>query len=72
MFRAYVLIIRRLKLYYTASGIITPTGVMVKYWDTYPELHGQQNVKTFFLIKSQQKVSLTRVQYCLSNDLSPS
>ena len=26
MFRAHVLIIRRSNLYYTASGIITPTG----------------------------------------------
>ena len=26
MFRAYVLIIRRSKLYYRASGIITPIG----------------------------------------------
>jgi len=29
MFRAHVLIIRRSKLHYTASGIITPIGVMV-------------------------------------------
>jgi len=29
MFRAEVLTIRRSKLYYTASGIITPTGVMI-------------------------------------------
>ena len=29
MFRAHVLIIRRSKLYYTASGIITPIGVMI-------------------------------------------
>ena len=29
MFRAYVLIVRRSKLYYTASGIITPIGVMI-------------------------------------------
>jgi hypothetical protein len=26
MFRAHVLIVRRSKLYYTASGIITPVG----------------------------------------------
>jgi len=53
MFRAHVLIIRRSKLHYTASGIITPIGVMiqilyiklVKYWDKYIEMHGQQNVK---------------------------
>ena len=29
MFRANVLIIRRSKLYYTASGIITPVGAMI-------------------------------------------
>jgi len=29
MFRALVLIIRRSKLHYTASGIITPTVVMI-------------------------------------------
>jgi len=32
MFRAHVLIIRRSKLYYTASGIITPIGVMIPDW----------------------------------------
>jgi len=50
MFRAYVLFVRRSKLYYTASGIITPIGGrlvhdVVKYWDKYTEMHGQQNVK---------------------------
>jgi len=29
MFQAHVLIIRRSKLHYTASGIITPIGVMI-------------------------------------------
>jgi len=29
MFRAHVLIIRMLKLHYTASGIITPIGVVI-------------------------------------------
>ena len=29
MFSAHVLIIRRSKLYYTASGIIKPVGVMI-------------------------------------------
>ena len=29
MFRAHVLIIRGSKLYYTASGIITPIGMMI-------------------------------------------
>ena len=29
MFRAYVLIVRRSKLNYTASGIITPIDVMI-------------------------------------------
>jgi len=62
MFRAHVLIIRRSKLHYTASGIITPIGVMipeavkqilctkfVKYWNKYTEMHGQQNVKISIL-----------------------
>jgi len=31
MFRAHVLIIRKSKLHYTASGIITPIGVM-QFW----------------------------------------
>jgi len=43
MFRANVLIIRRSKLPYTATGIITPIGVMIP--DKYTEMHGQQNVK---------------------------
>ena len=30
MFRAHALIIRRSKLHYTASGIITPIGVMIQ------------------------------------------
>jgi len=29
MFQAHVFIIRRSKLHYTASGIITPIGVMI-------------------------------------------
>jgi len=29
MFRAHVLIVRRAKLYYTVSGIITSIGVMI-------------------------------------------
>ena len=29
MFRAHVLIVRRAKLYYTVSGIITPIGVTI-------------------------------------------
>ena len=47
MFRAHLLIIRRSKLHYTASGIITPIGVMIPSW-LYTEIHGQQNVKTVF------------------------
>jgi len=34
MFRAHVLIIRWSKLHYTASGIITPIGVMITDDDT--------------------------------------
>jgi len=35
MFRAHVLIIKRSKLYYTASGIITPIGVMISFSITF-------------------------------------
>ena len=54
VFRAHVLIVRRSKLYYTASGIITHTGGLpVHGTATYrcddttgTEMHGQQNIKT--------------------------
>ena len=44
---------QEVKIVYTASGIITPIGgrlvhlfiKLVKYWDKYYEMHGQQNVK---------------------------
>jgi len=46
MFRAHVLIFRRSKLHYTASGIITPIGGrLVHETATYTKMHGQQNVK---------------------------
>ena len=50
MFRAHVLIVRRSKLYYTASGIITPIGGRsvhgtATYIDKYIEMHGQQNIE---------------------------
>jgi len=67
-----VLIIRRSKLLYIASGIITPIGVMiqilciklVKYWDKYTEMHGQQNVK--IKIK-EQRLSTNTLKFCGSN-----
>ena len=40
MFQAHVLIIRRSKLYYTASGNMT-----LKQASGYTEIHGQQNIK---------------------------
>jgi len=49
MFRAHVLIIRRSKLHYAASGIITPTGVKQTFCASswlITEMHSQQNVKT--------------------------
>jgi hypothetical protein len=42
MIRAHVLIVRRAKLYYTASGIITPIGG--RQVDRLRE-DGQQNIK---------------------------
>ena len=50
MFRAHVLIIRRSKLHYTASGIITPIGVMrpeavkCNYHHTYSWLITEINI----------------------------
>jgi len=49
MFRAHVLIIKRLKLHYTASGIITPI-------DKYTEMHDQQNVKICFTCLTKQLI----------------
>ena len=43
MFRAHVLINRRSKLHYTASGVITPIGGRLVH--RLREMHGQQNVK---------------------------
>ena len=51
MFRAHVLIIRKSKLHYTASGIIKPIGGRLRRPHTgasiwlITEMHGQQNVK---------------------------
>ena len=39
MFRAHVFIIRRSKLNYTASGIITPIGVMIPEYVYLMPLH---------------------------------
>ena len=49
-FEHHVLIIRRSKLRYTASGIITPIGGRLVHGlredrDKYTEMHGQQNLK---------------------------
>jgi len=54
MFQAHVLIIRKSKLHYTASGIITPIGDclvhrLVNYWDKYTEMSGQRNVKIKYM-----------------------
>ena len=44
-FEHYVLIIRKSKLYYTASGIVTPVGGRpVHRLRDYTEMHGQQNI----------------------------
>ena len=44
-----MLIIRRSKLYYTASGVITPVGGRpvhrLREDNDYTEMHGQQNMK---------------------------
>jgi len=47
MFRAHVLIIKRSKLHYTASGINKPIGGRLVHGlrDKQSEMHDQQNVK---------------------------
>jgi len=45
MFRAHVLIIRRSKLYYTASGIITPVGMMIPPDDEHMMLETCRGMK---------------------------
>ena len=51
MIRAHVLIIRRSKLHYTnrCDDIVKQILCikLVKYWDKYTEMHGQQNVKMY-------------------------
>ena len=52
MFRAHVLIIKKSKLHYTASGIITPIGgrlihKLVFYSSTITMMHGPINVRYF-------------------------
>jgi len=55
MFRAHVLIIRRSKLHYTASGIITPIS----------EIHGQQTVVKI----SHKNYSPESIVICMSNGI---
>jgi len=64
-----VLIIRRSKLYYAASGIITPVGgrpfhrlredlcIKLVNFQDYTEMHGQQNIKpqNKYIISSNSK-----------------
>jgi len=44
MFRAHVLIIRKSKLHYTASGIVTPIGVMIPDFDLLMMSTGARNM----------------------------
>ena len=70
MFRAHVLIIRRSKLYYTASGIITPVGVTIPEAPRYhPPTHNHNHcqhhfigVLSFWFLKDAR--SLTEVTKC--------
>jgi len=67
MFRAHVLIIRRSKLHYTASGIITPIGGRLVHdfcassWlitENITEMHGQQNVKISTYVPGHNQYTL--------------
>jgi len=68
MFRAHVLIIRRSKLHYTASGIITPIGVMIPE----AEMYGQQNVKICDLLSSLQTICDLKLLETINNVFIPS
>ena len=67
MFRAHVLIVRRAKLYYTVSGIITPIGI-IKFsalsWliliNKYIEMNGQQNIKTYKFVTGPTLIASPR------------
>jgi len=65
MFRAHVLIIRRSKLHYAASGIITPIGGRLVHRDKYTEMHGQQNVKILGVFAKLQKAAISFVMSVL-------
>ena len=61
MFRAHVLIVRRAKLYYTVSGIITPIGGRPVH--RLREMQGQQNIKIRRSVcLAVQAVSLSKIQ----------
>jgi len=70
MFRAHVLIIRRSKLYYTASGIITPIGVMIPDDDTDDKHMCSKHVEAWNkLIVKQKKMFasswlITKINIC--------
>jgi hypothetical protein len=57
MFRAHVLIIRRSKLHYTASGIITPIGVMI-LWAVWNKTYCETNL-CIKLVKYWDKCNCT-------------
>ena len=75
MFRAHVLIVRRAKLYYTVSGIITPIGGLIiklsaSSWlilrNKYIEMHGQQNIKkcSHWYKRKQKAYDRRKANYC--------
>jgi len=67
MFRAHVLIIRRSKLHYTASAIITPIGVMI------PEaVSGNTNTQTANTFKQNPILDEKMAYEGKLNEISPS
>jgi len=62
MFRAHVLIIRRSKLYYTASGIITPIGVM-QFWPPDDEHMCSKHVEAWNKLIVKQILCIKLVKY---------
>ena len=72
MFRAHVLIMRRSKLHYTASGIIRPIGGHLVYslrevspLSTWTDRHDEANSRFSQFLRTRRKMCTTRAKFHL-------
>ena len=64
MFRAHVLTVRRSKLYYTASGIITPMGgCIIQFWPPDDEHMCSKHVEAWNKLTVKQILCIKLVNY---------